>query len=59
MKEESTLDIMQEILGEGDIDALKELVNETILPLIKFRAEQEKKIFNKEINKMHRLEEEV
>ena len=56
-KEESPLDIMQEILGEGDIEALKELLDETIVPLIRFRAEQEKKIANKQINKMLELEE--
>ncbi|KKN78452.1 hypothetical protein LCGC14_0349840 [marine sediment metagenome] len=59
MAKENVLNIMQEILGEGDIEALKELVEETILPLIKFRAEREKKIANREIAEMHRLEEEL
>jgi len=59
MIEESSLDIMKEILGEGDIDALKELVEETIMPLIRYRVNLEKKIANKEINEMYELEEQV
>ncbi len=56
---ESQIDIMQEILGEGDIEALKELLEESIRPLIEYRARVEKEMGNKEIAEMYRMEREV
>ncbi len=59
MNETSSLDIMQELIGEGDIEALKELLEESIKPLIAYRIKKEKAIASKEINDMYKLEQEA
>ena len=58
MKEENPIDLMQE-LAEESVGALTELIQEEVEPLIKYRAELEKKIGNKEIREMRQMEREV
>ena len=58
MKEENPFDLMKELADES-VEALTELIQEEIAPLIQYRAELEKKIGNKEIRDMHKMEQEV
>lgn len=59
MVEDCSIDIMQEILDEGDIDALKELLVENIKPLIEYRVKKEKEIAKQAIDELYKLEQEA
>ncbi len=59
MVEDCSIDIMQEILDEGDIDALKELLEENIKPLILYRVKKEKEIAKQAIDELYQLEQEA
>ena len=52
---DSVIDIMKEIADET-VPVLMEMVEENIKPLIEYRADLEKKIANKEISEMYKLE---
>lgn len=52
------LEVMQ-LLVKEDLELMKEIITEDILPLIQFREQLEKKEFNKAFQEMKRLEEEV
>ena len=54
----SQIDIMNELVEET-IEPIKELLEETIKPLIQYRANVEKRIGNKEISEMYKLEGEA
>ena len=58
MIEENPIDLMKELADES-VEALTELIQEEVAPLIKYRAELEKKIGNKEIREMRQMEQEV
>ena len=53
---DSLVDIMKEIADET-IPVLTEVVEESIKPLIKYRADLEKKLGNQAIAEMYKLEE--
>ena len=55
MKELSQIDLMNE-LGEEAVVVLKELIDEQVKPLVQYRMDMEKKIANKEINELYKLE---
>ncbi len=59
MVEDCSIDIMQEILDEGDIDALKELLEENIKTLILYRVKKEKEIAKQAIDELYQLEQEA
>lgn len=56
MPEESIIDLMNECIAE-DMEAMKEVVEEDIKPLIDYRVKLEKKIFNKAYDEVKELEE--
>jgi len=58
MTKETMLNLMEDIISE-DIEVMKEVVKEDLLPLIKHRQEIERKIFNREYEEQKRLEEEL
>ena len=58
MIEENPIDLMKE-LAEESVEALTELIQEEVTPLINYRAELEKKMGNKEIREMRKMEQEV
>ena len=49
---------VEEIITE-DMEAIKELIRDEVIPFYKYRYQQEKKIADAEIKKMHELEEEA
>lgn len=58
MKEVTQLDIMNELTQLG-MEVLMEVLEEEVKPLVQYRKELEKKIGNKEINEMLKLEQEA
>lgn len=56
--DKTILETMQEIIDE-DLEIMREVISEDIIPLIKYRAELEKKIADREIKEMYELEEEA
>ena len=58
MKEVTQLDIMNELTQLG-MEVLMEVLEEEVKPLVEYRKELEKKIGNKEINEMLKLEQEA
>lgn len=52
------LTLMQELVEE-DVEIMQEVINEEIVPLIKFREELERKAFEKAYKEMQKLESEV
>ncbi|KKN56449.1 hypothetical protein LCGC14_0572220 [marine sediment metagenome] len=54
----NSLETMQELVKE-DIELMKEIIAEDLIPLIQFREQIEKKEFNKAFNEMKKLEGEV
>ena len=46
MARESVIDLMNEVIAE-DVEAMKEVIKEDILPLIEYRSKLERTIFNK------------
>ncbi len=55
---DSIIDLMNECIAE-DVEAMQEVIEEDILPLIKYRAKLEKDIYNKAYKEVKELEEEV
>lgn len=58
MNETNPLDLMNELVEET-VDAIKELMDEEVKPLIKYRSELEKKIGKKAIDEMYKMEEDL
>jgi hypothetical protein len=58
MKEQSTIELMNEIVEET-MPALKELMDDTIKPLIEYRAGVERRISDQAIKQMYKEEQEV
>ena len=58
MPEESIIDLMNECIAE-DIEAMREVMEEDIVPLIKYRSKLERDIFNKAYKEVQELEEEI
>lgn len=58
MPDKNVVQLMQEVIGE-DIKIMQELIKEEIEPLLKYRAEMEKKAFEKAYRELKQLEEEV
>ena len=57
MVRESVIDLMNEVIAE-DVEAMKEVIKEDILPLIEYRSKLERTIFNKAYEELQELEEE-
>jgi len=55
---EQHVELFNELVNDGMV-VLKELFDEEVLPLIKYRAETEKKIANQAIKQMYELERSV
>ena len=54
----NNLEVMQEMVKE-DIDLMKEIITEDMIPLIQFREQLERKAFEKAHREMKKLEEEI
>jgi len=52
------LEIVDEVISE-EMEIMEELIQEEIMPLIKYREVMEKKIANKAISEMYKLEQEA
>ena len=57
-KDDSTLEIMQECIAE-DMEAMREVIREDLVPLIEYRTKLEKDIYNKAKEELDELEKEV
>ena len=55
---ESMIELMNECIAE-DIEAIREVFEEDIQPLIDYRVKMEKKIFNKAKEELDELEKEL
>lgn len=55
MKEESFIEVIDELIAE-DIEIIEELVEEEIKPIIDYRKQLEKKIFEKAYKEVLELE---
>lgn len=56
MKEPNIIEIMKEMVDE-DVALMKEIIEEEIVPLIKYQKELERKIADKAIDEMYKAEE--
>lgn len=56
MAKESIIDLMNECIAE-DVEAMQEVIEEDIKPLIEYRAKLEKDIYNKAKAELDELEE--
>ena len=56
-KDDNIVQLMQECITE-DMEAMKEVIQEDLIPLIEYRTEQEKKIYNKAYKELKELESE-
>jgi len=56
-KEENIIELMQECIAE-DMEAMREVIEEDLMPLIKYRQEEERKILDKALKEVQDLERE-
>ena len=55
-KEDNIIEIMQECIAE-DMEAMREVIQEDLVPLIEYRTKLEKDIYNKAYKELQELEE--
>ena len=56
-KDDSIIEIMEECIAE-DMEAIREVIREDLVPLIEYRTELEKDIYNKAFKALQELESE-
>jgi len=54
-KDDSILEIMEECIAE-DMEAMREVIREDLVPLIEYRTKLEKDIYNKAYKELRELE---
>ena len=56
-KDDSIIEIMEECIAE-DMEAIREVIREDLVPLIEYRTKLEKDIYNKAFKELKELESE-